>query len=74
MPIYDLTVTKTKTGVIFVCPKCKVPGFDARGVTENGALSYLLICSRCAATLGEWPSIEESEKELTEFAEKLLSQ
>jgi len=72
MAIRDLTITKSKAGeIVFVCPKCKVPGFAARGVSAHGQISHLLICSRCAATLGEWATTEESEGELSELAVKL---
>jgi hypothetical protein len=71
MPINSLLVLRTKTGVGFVCPKCRVAGFEALGATDRGALFHLLICSRCGETLGEWESIEEREKELLDFAKRL---
>jgi hypothetical protein len=74
MAIHELTIVKSKAGeIVFMCSKCKVPGFAARGVTAQGQISHLLICSRCARTLGEWASAEESEKELAELATRLAT-
>ncbi len=34
-------------------------------------LVYMLVCSKCGRTLGEWISAEEREKELRDFAKRV---
>jgi hypothetical protein len=71
MPIYELTVIKSKGGTTFVCPKCKVPGVAAMGASDKAELRHLLICPTCSLTLGEWLILEERDKELSAFAAKI---
>jgi hypothetical protein len=57
--------------VVFVCSKCRVIPDNALGEQNKGELVHMLICPKCSATLGEWLTTEEREKELREFARKV---
>ena len=72
MSIDQLTAIKSKGGVTFVCAKCQAPGMAALGATDRADLRHLLICPICQATLGEWLTIEERERELKALADKLI--
>ncbi len=71
MAIYKLTAIKGKSGVVFACPKCKVPATSAYGAQNKDQLAYLLLCEKCFEELAAWPSPDVRDKELREFAAKL---
>ncbi len=71
MTLYDITCIKSKGGTTFVCPTCHLPGIAAFGATDKLQLRHLLLCPKCSQTLGEWLSIEDRDKELKEFSDKL---
>ncbi|HXA76814.1 MAG TPA: hypothetical protein VNV41_06735 [Candidatus Acidoferrales bacterium] len=54
--------------IVFVCFKCRTYPDHAYGAPNKEQLVYMLVCSKCGRTLGEWISIEEREKELLQFA------
>jgi len=54
--------------VVFVCSKCRTYPDHAYGAANKDQLVYLLVCSKCGRTLGEWASVEARERELREFA------
>ena len=72
MSIDQLTATKSKGGITFICAKCQAPGMAARGATDKAELCHLLICPVCQTTLGEWLTIEDRERELKALADKLV--
>jgi len=60
-----------KGTVVFVCAKCRLIPGSALGAQDREKLVYMLVCTKCGATLAEWMTIEEREKELREFARKV---
>ncbi len=72
MPLYDLTCIKSKNGTTFVCSNCKVPGLAAMGATDKAQLRHLLVCPKCSIMMGEWLTIEDRDRELKAFADKLV--
>jgi hypothetical protein len=71
--IQDLSLLKAADGkAIFVCPTCQTPPPDAYGAQNKDQLVYVWICWKCGGkTLAEWPTLEEKDKELREFAKRL---
>jgi hypothetical protein len=64
-------VKNEKGTVVFVCGKCGALPEEAYGAQNRDQLAYILICSRCSRVFGEWTTIEERDRELREFAERL---
>jgi hypothetical protein len=62
-----------KGTVIFVCGKCKRDSLPvaAFGADAQKRLVHLLVCPNCLWILGEWPSLQEKEADLQEFAAKV---
>ena len=70
--IDGLAGVKNSAGtIVFVCSKCRTYPDHAYGAPNADQLVYMLVCSKCGRTLGEWISAEEREKELREFAKRV---
>ena len=67
-------VKTTKGTVVFVCAKDGTCPDNMYGATDKAELVYVLMCSKCGRVLGEWMTIEDREKELRAFAEKVKQQ
>lgn len=71
--IYELTGMRTDrdTTVIFVCPRCLIVPDQAFGSQNTDQLVRVLICPKCGHVLAEWATIEERDKELSDFSKKV---
>ncbi len=70
--IDGLAGVKNSVGrIVFVRSKCRTYPDDAYGAPNAEQLVYLLVCSKCGRTLGEWISIEERQRELRDFARRV---
>jgi hypothetical protein len=63
-------IPNAKGRIMFVCAKCGSLPENAYGAQNRDDLAYLLVCSKCALVLGEWPTTEDRENELREFAKQ----
>ena len=70
--IDGLVGIKSKGSVNFICDKCRAPVEYATGAQNKDQLAYILICSKCHKTLGEWTSIEARDSELRDFRKRVL--
>lgn len=66
--IDGLAGVKRENGIVaLVCINCKILPSAGCGV-KDGRMVQLLMCPRCAHLIGEWPTVEERDAALKEFA------